>query len=81
MGGIVQLVLHDFEKTQAGFAFWVVIDGGGVQIQHLPVHDFFTRANVANAIEQLFPVIASAQVFQALVVERKTFFQVFLEHR
>ena len=63
VGGIVQLVLHDFEKPHGLRAHRVIVLAGGVEIQHLPVHHLFRGADIPNAVKELFPVVPAAVAF------------------
>ena len=80
VGGVMQLVLNDLEERQALFTAWMVIGGGGVEVEHLPIHYLLAGANVADTVEQLFPIVAAAQILQALVIHGEAFFEVLLQH-
>jgi len=54
----------------------MVIGGGGVEVEHLPIHHLRAGANVADAVEQLFPIIAAAQIFQTIIVQGKALFEI-----
>ena len=76
MCGVVQFVLYGFEEQCTFAALGVVIHAGGEQVQHLPVQHLLAGANIADAAEQFFPVVAAAQVFQAGIVHGEAFLQV-----
>src|SRR5690606_20144973 len=54
----------------------VIVDAGGIQIENLPVQHPLAAANVADAIQQLTPVRAAAEVLELLVIHREALDQV-----
>ena len=73
----VHLVLHRGEKALGCFLGGVVVDAGGVNVQHLAPEHFFRRADVADARQQFIEVVAATRAFEPLVVEREALDDVF----
>ena len=65
----VHLVLHGLEEELRGLGARVVVDAGGVDVEHLPPEDLLRRADVADAGEQLVEVVAAAGPLEPLVVQ------------
>ncbi|MOA20149.1 hypothetical protein D3C78_1405750 [compost metagenome] len=76
MGRVVQLVLHGFEEQHAGLGLGVVIHAGGVQVEYLAVEHLLAGTNIADALQQLLPVAAAAQILQARIVHGEALDQV-----
>ena|GEM_PF-2911853 len=51
----------------------IVIYTGSVEVEHLAVERFLAAADIADAVEKLFPVVAAACAFEALIVHREAF--------
>ena len=71
--GPVHLVLHDLEEELRTFGAAVVVDAGGVDVEHLLPEHPFGRPDVADAGEEFVEVIVAQSLpgFDAFVVERK----------
>src|SRR5664279_5642018 len=52
-----------------GFGPRIVVDAGGVDLEHLPPEHLLRRPDVADACEQLVEVVAAAAPLEALVVQ------------
>ena len=76
---IMKLVLHHFEKRNRFRTSGVIVHTGGVQVQHLTIHHFFRRTNVPNPFQQFAPIVATAQIFQALIVHREALDHIFFQ--
>ena len=51
--------------------FRIIVRTCRIQIQNLPVHNFFRRTNIANSSQKLFPIIATTSFFQPFIVHSK----------
>src|SRR3989338_472819 len=69
----MKLVLDNFKKFQRLACLRVIINGGCIQIKHLTIKHLFTATNISNLIEQFFPIIPTAQIFQTIRIDSKTF--------
>src|SRR3546814_2137630 len=56
MGGVVHLVLDRLEELRARLRPRIIVHGSRVDIEHLLVEQFFRRADVADAGEQLLEI-------------------------
>ena len=61
--GIVQLVLHHFEKCHGFRASRIIVHAGGIQVKHLPIHNLFRGTDIPDTGEKLFPVVSAAEFF------------------
>ena len=68
MGGIVQLVLHHFEKSHRLGAFGVIVHASSVEVEDLTVHHLFGGTDVPDAVKKLLPIAAAAEILQALII-------------
>jgi len=75
----VYLVLDGLEEQLRRFHLRSVIDAGRVNVEHLSPEDAFGRANVTDAGQQFFEVLASAGGLEARVVHRETLDEVFTQ--
>lgn len=56
---------------------WVVVDAGGIDIQHLAPEHLFRRADVTDARQQFVKVIATTGALEPVVVQRESLYDVF----
>ena len=80
VNGMVDFVLDFFEKLNRDFRFRVIVNAGGVDFKHLTIKHLFRSADVADALQQLLEVATAAQIFQALIVQRKAFSHILLQN-
>ena len=64
-------VLDDLEETLRPGRAGVVVDGRRVHVEDLPIEHLLARADVADAVEELSPVAASAQVLEPPVIHER----------
>ena len=79
MGGIVQLVLHHFEKSHRLGAFGVIVHASSVEVEDLTVHHLFGGTDVPDAVKKLLPIAAAAEILQALIIHGEALDHVLLQ--
>ena len=77
---IVELVLHDLEESDGLLAVGIVVDAGRVEVEHLTVEDLFRGADVADPVEQLFPIVAACVAFQPFVVQGESLDEIVFQY-
>ena len=75
--GIMNFILNFFEELDGDFCFWVVVNAGCIDLQNLTVEHFFGSTDVADTFQQFFEISTAAQIFQAFVIQRKSFAHIF----
>ena len=51
--------------------FRIIVRTCRIQIQNLPVHNFFRRTNIADSSQKFFPIVTTASFFQPFIVHSK----------
>ncbi len=78
--GPQQFVLHDFEKFDRLFGFWVVADTCCIDVLDFLVEDPFRKADFADALLQLVEIVHRLARLHPFVVQRETLDEVFTQH-
>ncbi len=72
----MHLVLHRSEKALAGLGRGILVDAGGVDLQHLAPEHLLRGADVANLAEQVFKVAVIRATLEAFVIDGEAFDQI-----
>ena len=75
--GPVHLVLHGLEEALAGVRRCVVVNTGGVDVQHLAPEHPLRAADVADARQQFFEVAIVRAALEAFVIHGEALDQIF----
>ncbi len=75
----MHLVLHRLEEQQRRVGLRVVVDAGGVDVEHLPPEDSLAATDVADAGEQFLEVVAASGPLEPLVIHREALDEVFAQ--
>ena len=77
----VHLILHRLEETLRGLGARVIIYTEGIYLQYLTVKDFFRRTYVPYTRQEFVEIVAIACVLEQVIIESKTFYQIFTQNR
>ena len=62
VSSIMELVPYNFKEQSRGFRMWIIVNGGSIEVEHLPIKHLLGRADVTNAVKKFLPVAATAEI-------------------
>ncbi len=73
VGSPVHLVLDHGKKFFRRLHIWIIINAGGINIQHLAPKNLFRGPDIPDAGQKLIKVVAAVGLFKALVIQGEFF--------